>query len=408
MNGKKISVAQFSNARVRAGAEEVILTLLKRLDRSVFDPSLICAPELAALLRKDLPKDVDVLEVYLEQPTQLAAAAKITRYLREKKIDVLNSHQFRASMVASPVAKFAGVPVTIETPHIRELWRKRWPKSSFAIDRFAGRFVDFYIAVSESNAQFLIEKKRLPREKVRVIQNGADLTRFSPAHNPAPGVKKSLGFGESDPVIVLMGRLEAQKGHSVLLDSLPNVVSRFPALRVVFVGDGALRSALEQQAKSLQIEQHVRFVGFQSNAADWFALSDFCVLPSFYEGLPLVAMECLASGRTMIASAVDGTPEVIVDGKTGLLVPPGDPPTLAKAIMKLLEDLELRSRLATQGYQWVMEKFDLNRQIRETQVLYIEALERKKHVAGATRRNETIPAAVHAESPEEQVASHVE
>ena len=408
MTRRKISVAQFSVARVRGGAEEVLLTLLKRLDRELFDVSLICPPELVALLRNDLPGDVDVLEAYFEHATQLLAASKIASYLRRRRIDILSSHQFCASMLASPLAKIAGVPVTIETPHIRELWRTTWPKSSFAIDRLAGRFVDFYIAVSESNAQFLLEKKQLPKEKIRVIQNGTDLSRFSPSHTAPRDMRKSLGFDESDPVIVLTGRLEAQKGHAVLLEALPAVRQKFLNLRVVFVGDGSLRNKLEQQVRSLGLQECVRFAGIQSNIADWLALANFCLLPSFYEGLPLVAIETLAAGRTMIASAVDGTPEVIVDRKTGLLVPPGDPSALSKAIVQLLSEPALCRELAAAGRAWVMERFDLNRQILETQDLYLEGYEKKKLRSAAAPKSAESIADVSKNGRERRVAARTE
>lgn len=408
MMGRKISVAQFSVARVRGGAEEVLLTLLKRLDRELFDVSLICPPELAALLRNDLPGDVDVLEVYFEHATQLVAASKIASYLRRRRIDILSSHQFCASMLASPLAKIAGVPLTIETPHIRELWRTTWPKSSFAIDRLAGRFVDFYIAVSESNAQFLLEKKGLPKDKIRVIQNGTDLSRFNPSHTAPRDMRKSLGFDESDPVIVLIGRLEAQKGHAVLLEALPPVRQKFLNLRVVFVGDGSLRDKLEQQVRTLGLQDCARFVGVQSNVTDWLALANFCALPSFYEGLPLVAIESLAAGRTMVASAVDGTPEVIVDRKTGLLVPPGDPSALSKAIVQLLSEPALCRELSAAGRAWVMERFDLNRQILETQHLYLEGYEKKRLRNAAVPRSTEDIAGVSKNGGEQRIAARTE
>jgi glycosyltransferase involved in cell wall biosynthesis len=412
MNGKpitkKISVAQFSVSRVRGGAEEVVLTLLQRLDRELFDVSLICPPELAALLRNDLPGDVDVLEVYFEHATQLLAASRIASYLRRRHIDILSSHQFCASMLASPLAKIAGVPLTIETPHIRELWRTKWPKSSFAIDRLAGRFVDYYVAVSESNAQFLLEKKQLPKEKIRIIQNGTDLSRFNPAHTAPRELRKSLGLDESDPVIVLIGRLEEQKGHAVLLEALPPVRQKFSNLRVVFVGEGSLRDKLEQQVRTLGLQDCVRFVGMQSNVADWLALANFCVLPSFYEGLPLVAIESLAAGRTMIASAVDGTPEVIVDRKTGLLVPPGVPSALSDAIVQLLSEPALCRELSVAGRAWVMERFDLNRQILETQNLYLEGYEKKNPRSVAAPRSAERIAHVSKDSGERRVAARTE
>ncbi len=376
MNQKKIAIAYFSNATTRGGAEEHILCLMRQLDRRYYRVYLICPPELAVLLTADLPADVETFELYFERVTQIGAAYRLATFLRQHQIDILHSHLFRASLVASPVAKFSGVPVTIETPHIRELWRRGF-KASFFVDRLGGRFVDYYIAVSESNARYLIDEKRLPERKVRAIQNGADLCRFNPAHVAPRGMKESLGFASHDPVILFVGRLEAQKGHAVLLKALHEVRKDFPYVRLICAGDGSLRGELEQQAASLQIQESVRFVGRQSNITEWLALADFCVLPSYYEGLPLVAIESLAAGRTIVATAVDGTPEVVVDGKTGLTVPPGNSHALAAAIRRMLQEPELRRKMAHAGRDWVLARFSLDRQVQQTQELYLQACKEK-------------------------------
>src|SRR5439155_23179940 len=130
----------------------------------------------------------------------------------------------------------------------------------------------------------------------------------------------SLGFGDDDPVLVVIGRLEPQKGHRVLLLALPAIRHEFPGVRVVFVGEGGLKAELEQQVAGAGLTDAVRFVGRQSNVVDWLALADVTVLPSFYEGLPLAAIEALAAGRPIVATAVGGTPEVVVDGPTRLTV----------------------------------------------------------------------------------------
>ena len=121
----------------------------------------------------------------------------------------------------------------------------------------------------------------------------------------------------------------------------------------------------------------VRFVGLQANVQDWLALADVTVLPSFYEGLPLAAIESLAAGRPMVATAVDGTPEIVLDGATGLTVPPGDPAALARAICRLLADPWLREKLALAGREWVLERFAEERQVQRTQALYELALARR-------------------------------
>ena len=232
-----------------------------------------------------------------------------------------------------------------------------------------------------ANARYLIEEKGLLEKKVRVIQNGTDLSRFNPAHTPPRGMRAELGIGAVDPVMLVAARLEPQKGHSVLLNAMPEVLEEFPNARLLCLGEGVLHEELERQSKELDLQENVRFLGFRGNITDWLALCDFTVLPSFYEGLPLVAVESLAAGRAMVATEVDGTPEVIVNGRTGITVPSGDPAALAAAICSLLRSPALRQRLAEQGRAYVLERFSQERQVRETSEFYLEALGRKASAA---------------------------
>jgi glycosyltransferase involved in cell wall biosynthesis len=383
MNARPISVLYFTRTFARGGAEEHILTLLRGLDRAHFRLHLVCPPDVASKLRPDLPADVELLPLSLRRPRQFTAAVGLGRILRERRVDILHSHLFYSSRFASPIGWLCRVPVILETPHLREHWRTGWFKSHFVVDRFAGRFVDYYVAVSEANARYLAEEKCLPQKKIMVIHNGCDVERFDPAHQPPPGLKASLGFHEADPVLVVAARLEPQKGHRVLLRALQNVRREFPQVRLVCLGEGCLRDELGSEARGLGLADSVRFVGFQCNVADWLALAVLTVLPSFFEGLPLTAIESLAAGRPVVATSVDGTPEIVIDGKTGLTVPPGDAERLAGAICRLLRQPELRNRLGEAGRKWVMEHFTQERQIRQTQELYFRAWER--HIHGVSR-----------------------
>lgn len=372
MSTRQISVLMFSNSTARGGAEEHIAQLLQRVDRRLFSLHLACTPEMARLLEKDLPSDVKVARLTLDSPKDIDGAWELGRLLRKWKIDILHSHLFRASLFASPVGRLFRIPVIIETPHLRETWRKGWLKSNFLIDRLAGFFVDRYIAVSEANARYLVEQKRIPASKVTIIQNGCPLDRVNRSNAKPAGIRERLGFGSNEIVMLVMGRLEPQKGHRVLLQAMASFLrERVPELRLVCAGTGTLQNELEKMTKNLNLSDVVRFVGFQSNVADWLAMADIGVLPSFYEGLPLAAIESLAAGLPLIATAVDGTPEVVVNGETGLLVPPGDPKALADAIALLALNADLRSKLAWGGIRRVNERFTIQRQIGETEKLYL-------------------------------------
>jgi glycosyltransferase involved in cell wall biosynthesis len=382
MNSPVIAVLYFTNSVVRGGAEEHILTLLRKLDRAVFRPVLVCPSECAEQLRPDLPQDVPVEELKFERPYQIGRARQLAKLFKQYQIGIVHSHLFSSSLAASPVARLSGVPVVMETPHLREAWRHGLIKGSYAVDRAIASCVDHYIAVSEANARYLINEKRLPLQKVHVIHNGCDLNKYNPHGKVPPGLRASLGVAEDDPVIVALGRLEPQKGHRNLLDAQARVLREIPKAKLVCVGTGALAQELLDQTRKLGIQNSVRFVGYQSNVADWLALADISVLPSLFEGLPLVAIESLAAQRPMVATAVDGTVEVIINDQTGLTVPPDNVEELAAALIRLLRQPELRSRLAQTGRQFVLEHFSQEQQIRKTQDLYLSAWE----VSPATKR----------------------
>ena len=367
----------FTNMSCRGGAEEHILTLLQGLDRKVFRLYLVCPPALCRLYGGDIPGDVTVIPLLFDKPLQLFAALRFAFLLRRHRIDVLHSHLFCSSMYASPLGWLCRIPLIVETPHVRESWR-RGIKRFYSIDRLVTRCIDRLIAVSKSNAEYLIRDKKLPAAKVKTIQNGIDLTRFT-ARRPAADLRRSLGFDDDALILVAGARLEPQKGHSVLLQAMHRIVKDCPQARLICVGEGSCREELETLASSLGLNQFVRFVGYQPNMPKWLALADITVLSSFFEGLPLIAIEALAAGRPMVATDVDGTAEVVVNGKTGLTVPPGDADALAGAILRLLHDPALRAEFGRAGRCWVEEHFDRQIQISRTEALYLQVLGKEEH-----------------------------
>jgi glycosyltransferase involved in cell wall biosynthesis len=376
MKSNRISVLHFCNEFVRGGAEQHIVTLLCGLSREYFDLHLVCTPQLAKLLNPDLPSDVEVIPLELRKPWQINAALQLAEILRSRRVDILHSHIFYASLFASPVAWSCSVPMVIETPHVREHWRREGMKSRFVIDRLVGRCVNRYIAVSEANGRYLTEHKGLPAQKISVIHNGSDLKRFRHARCKSPGLREKFGFGMEELVLLVAGRLEPQKGHSVLLKALPEVQQLFPNARTVFAGEGELLPQLQRQVRELGLSGAVDFVGFQSNMEEWFSVADITVLPSFYEGLPLVAIESLAAGTPVVATAVDGTPEIVIHERTGLTVRPGAPEELAAAISTMLADPALRAKFGSAGRAWVEEEFSQEKQVRRTEDLYLSSMEK--------------------------------
>lgn len=380
LRNRRIQVLHYSGSLVRGGAEEHLLTLLRGFDRRHLELHLACPPALMALLAADLPADVHCLELRLS-PRGLSAAARFCRYLRRQRIQIVHSHLFFASRIASPLAHWLGVR-TVETPHVRESWRRGW-KRWYGPDRLLGRAVDAYIAVSRSNAEYLIHEKKLPAHKVRVVRNGVSLDRFL-ALPDAAELRRDCAYAPGDCVVLAAARLEPQKGHDVLLAALARLRDVCPRLRLVCAGDGSCLPALRAQAERLQLAGSVNWVGFQNPIEPWLAMADIFVLPSRYEGLPLAAMEAMAARLPVVASAVDGTREIIQHGHNGLLVPAGDPVALAEALLCLYRDPALRDRLGRQAREWALLHAGDHNQIRQTEHIYFQ-------LCHARRPGQTMP-----------------
>ncbi len=381
MRPSPISILMYTGTQFRYGVEEHILTLLRELPRTHFRFYLACPAALEVQYRRDLPADVEVLALPTASSTRVQDALCLAKFIRERHIGIVHSHMFFSSRFASPIARLCGVPVVLETPHVAENWRRGWLKSSFAIDRAVGRFVDYFIAVSEANARYLVQQKGIRKEKVVVIRNGCELKRFEIPVEARSALRRQHRLDENIPLVLVPARLEPQKGHRVLLEALPSVRREFPQAQFLFLGEGRLKKELQAQVSALGLEKMVRFIGFQPDVANWYALSDFTVLPSFYEGLPLVAIESLAACRPLVATAVDGTPEVVVNGRTGLTVPPGNPSELASAICCFLRNPGIVDTYGRQGRDLVEQEFSQEKQVRETSALYVRAWEEKRQPA---------------------------
>jgi glycosyltransferase involved in cell wall biosynthesis len=373
---RRVPILFFLTSSVRGGVEEVVLSLIRGLEGPAWATHL-AAP--AALLRTFKPAldecGARTLELALWSWRQLHDIERFLRYLREHAIQIVNSHLFYATLFAAPLARLAGVPVVIETTHGPEAWRRSWWKRTNWVDRCVERFVTAHIAVSEANRQYLIHRKGYPARKIHVIPNGRDVSRFLavPEHETT-ALRRRWNISCDERVLLFVGRLEPQKDPACLLDALSLVVPAFPKARLVMVGDGSLRPALERRAASAGLTDRVSFVGFLEDIAACYELAELVLLPSRYEGMPLVAIEAGAAARPIVATAVDGTCEVVEHEHTGLLVPPGDPAALARAICRLLADPERARTMGQAARRRVCEHFSLERQIALTAQVFQSCL----------------------------------
>lgn len=354
----------------RGGIEEVALSLLQRLDPGDFALALAAPRALLDELAPDLSGvAVDARAIQAESWLQAGEVRRLGEFVRRWRPDVVNPHLFRSTAVAAPLARWHGVRAIVETYHGREGWRRGPLRGSFLPDRLVARALDRAIAVSEAAADFLVRAKGYPAHKVVVVPNGRNLSRFVPGRD-RDAVRKALGLDGQTPLVGVVGRLEAQKGHAWLLEAWPTVLREFPDARLVVIGDGGLRETLEARARAAGIAHAVLFTGFRPDVPRLLDALDVVALPSLYEGMPLTAIEAAAMARPVVATAVDGTPEVVRDGETGMLVPAADAPALASALAALLRDPDAAHRMGRAARARALARFDLDRQVEATAAIY--------------------------------------
>lgn len=375
-NGK-IRIAYVLPTEVRGGVEEHVLSLVKEIDKEKFSPYIVAPACLLESLKQDLdPGEAVLLPLRISSLIDLREMMRFIHFLRHHHIHIVNTHMFIATFYYAPLARLARVPIVMETTHLMEKWRlgKGFIKRhSFLIDRVFYLLLDRAIAVSHACKKDLMKMKRIPDAKVTVVQNGRDLANFRPISNGRrTDLRMRYGYEQDDYVFGVFARLNHQKGHRYFLEAVKILKDRGVSVKSIFVGGGELNDSLMQQCKELDIEEQIVFAGAQKDMPGFFSMIDCLVLPSLYEGLPLCVIEALAMAKPVIATAVDGTPEIVIHDKTGLLIESQDPEGLAKALDYAQTNRELMDKMADAGRQFVVDNFSLKRQVQQTEFLYEE------------------------------------
>jgi len=366
-----INVCHVAPADGRAGADVQLALLLRALSNR---PGL----EVSAVLFND-GRLADTLN-QAGIPTQIIpesrhSASSILRqliaYCRSRRVDILHTHKGKDNVVGA-MARGAGVV----RRQVRTVHGACEPFTGFkaakanvvrSLDAAANRWiVDRVVAVSRELADALC--RSCGEHKVVCVRNGIDVDEVRPSR-PAAAVRRELGLGDRDVVVGTMGRLTPVKGLDSFLAAARLIRDRRD-VKFLIVGDGPLRDALRARARALDLDGSVMFAGHRDDSHDVLAAMDVFALPSLHEGMPIVLLEALALERPVVAMRVGGIPEVVEDGRTGLLVAPGDAAALAQRCLALVEKPDDARRLAQAGARDVRERFSVDRTAAEVADVY--------------------------------------
>jgi len=330
------------------------------------------------------PFVIPQLKRKIEFKDDLIAFAKIFNLIRKEKPHVVHTHMSKAGTLGRLAAICLGVPVKVHTFHghvFHSYFSPLGTKTALFIERIFARFTDRVIAVSDSVKSDVCDQFRVTnKERTSVIGLGLDLDRFRRSGLLRGLLRKDLKLDEKALLVGIVGRLTAVKNHKLFLKSAQLLKKESPGLNLEFlvVGDGELRRDLEKYVTDLGIGSCVHFIGWRKDMPTVYSDLDIVALTSLNEGTPLSLIEAMASGKAVVATSVGGVPNLIKDGKTGLLVDSNNTAQLKEAIMALLCDERLRTTLGQEGAKFVCEKYSKERLVGDVKNLYKTLLKEKE------------------------------
>lgn len=329
--------------------------------------SLFCHPD-GRLRKNAMEIGLETVPLRARGQLDLAAALRLVPQLRRLRPEIVHLHTPREYISATLAARLARVPRLVITRHmvlpVKPLMRFIYHRADAVICHSRAAFDN-------------LREQGVPVEKLHLVYAAIDTADWSraAANNSGPSMRRELGVRPDEILIGIAGRLVAGKGHDLFLQAASQLAAlpseSTPPLKFLIAGDGPQRLALQAQAETLGIAEHVVFTGFHPDLPAVMAALDIFVMASPEpEVMPLVLMEAMAAARPVVASQVGGVPEIVEDEVNGLLVPPGDAQALARSLQRLIYDAPLRARLAAQGQRKVWRDFDLPRLIAETERIY--------------------------------------
>lgn len=357
-----IRVAQFIGSLTIGGAENQVSLLANALDPQYYESHIITLNECAGGFRGTLEKGVRYYCLDYRRRNAPLALMRLYRYLKMHRIDVLHCHMYHAATKGALIGGLCGVPVILVSEHGKNSWKNAWHR--LVERKLVSRLTALRVAVSDDIRRIRIEQDGVPADSVIVMANAVN-TAVTLADNAAR--PRRLGS---------LGRLVDAKDFTMLFRAVRLLIDRGYDIGLEIAGDGAERKLLEQAVQELELQEVVALPGVR-NAHEFLSGIDVFVMSSKHEGMPVALLEAMAHGLPIAATTVGGIPEVIEDGKEGLLSPVGDPLALADNIARLIDDQALRIRLGKNAQDKVRACYGIERVSMDWQALYRDLLQKR-------------------------------
>lgn len=350
------------------GAENHLLSLCEGLVERGFDVTVAYLKGEGELARQFRDAGCDVVRIGIRADVDPVGFARLLGHVARRDYDVVHGHLFHGNVYGVTAGTLAGVPVVVSSKHNDPPFWDEQPYR-FVHDLTVNR-VDRVFPISENVARYLEETTSVPPERVQTIRYGIDTSPFDSVAD-VPAVRSEFGGAE---LVGTVARLTEQKDLGTLVRAFARVAGEHDA-HLAIVGRGERRDELERIAADCGVSSAVTFTGFREDVPALMGAFDVFVLPSRWEGLGVVFLEAMAAGTPVVASDTSAIPEVVDDGTTGFLCPPGDVEAFADRISALLSDDELRTRMGEAGRERVESEFSVDRMVDEMAAAYDSLLE---------------------------------
>jgi glycosyltransferase involved in cell wall biosynthesis len=357
-----LSLFHIDAGREWRGGQRQALFLVRYLHQKGFPLVFVVQPE-SPLHEKASEAGLPVLPIKMRSELDPIAMIRLAVAMKRRKCRLVHFHDAHGLGVGSTSASLAGVPLRVISRRVdfplpqNILSRRKYRKD-----------VDVIIAISEGVKEVLVKGGIAPAN-IEVIPSGIDFSPFREVTS-RDFLRREFSFASDDYLVGIVAHLEDHKGHKYLIKAAELLKAQAPNIRIVVVGEGSLKFELTKQVRELHVEDLVFFLGFRDDVPRILASLDLFVLSSHLEGLGSSIMDAMASRLPVVATRTGGIPEVVVDGETGLLVPPRDPAALAEGILRLYRDRELAKKLGQRGYEVVCEKFSAEAMAERVIALY--------------------------------------
>jgi glycosyltransferase involved in cell wall biosynthesis len=359
------------------GAQQNTLHTVRNLDRTKFEPVLVCGP--GGMLDEEVKSDPGIRAIFIDSlhrdispAYDLLALLELAKVLLAEKPAILHTHSSKAGILGRLAAVLAGVPVVVHTYHGFG-FHDRQPaliKNFYVfLERLCARFTGTLVFVSKANITYAVEHGIVNMQDAVLIHSGVNLAGL-PAKTDAAKLKMSAGVGMHKLLVVSVGNLKPQKNVADLIEAAALLLPTLPDARFVFIGDGPQRSKLEARAFALGLQDRFFFLGWRRDASEWLAAADVFAMTSLWEGLPRALVEAMKSGLPSVCYATDGVTDLLIDGQNGFAVAPGDVKDMARRLLQLLSDEPLRKRLGAAAAAAIGPEFDIDGMVRSQEALY--------------------------------------